>query len=225
MAPHGRQAQERSQPLGHGLPIAGETTYATGCPRYVSCTISYTVTGILPGYAGSFYWFTLPHLILLPLAAAAVAIHAKYRQRRQLLLTAGIALCAALVLGQTLPPAVPSRPGHGIKYLATQLEAWAFVLHGKTYSAMLSRAQVTASPEWTPSAPLPMSPAQAEEIARAELRKLVSDDSTWDVEEFGLRRFRGEAQGKWIYVTPHYRHFRTVRIRVSYSEHAVRWVS
>jgi hypothetical protein len=45
-----------------------------------------------------------------------------------------------------------------------------------------------------------MSPAQAEEIARVELRKLVSDDSKWVVEEFWLRRFRGEAQGKWIYV-------------------------
>jgi hypothetical protein len=121
-------------------------------------------------------------------------------QKRQLLLTGGFALCAALVLGQTLPPAVPSRPGHGIKYLAPEVEAWGFVLHGKTYSAMLSRAQVSASPEWTPSAPLPMTPVKAEEIARVELRKLVSDDSTWVVEEFGLRRFRGEAQGKWIYV-------------------------
>lgn len=45
--------------------------------------MAYTITGILPvpGYAGSFYWFTLPHLVLLPLATAAVAIHAKYRTR------------------------------------------------------------------------------------------------------------------------------------------------
>jgi fructose-1,6-bisphosphatase/inositol monophosphatase family enzyme len=45
-----------------------------------------------------------------------------------------------------------------------------------------------------------LTPAKAEEIARDELRKLVRDDSTWVVEEFMLRRFRGEAQGKWIYV-------------------------
>ena len=30
----------------------------------------------LPGYSGRFYWFTLPHLILAPLAAASVVIHA-----------------------------------------------------------------------------------------------------------------------------------------------------
>jgi hypothetical protein len=33
---------------------------------------AYEITGILPGYAGSFYWFTIPHLVLLPLSLAAV---------------------------------------------------------------------------------------------------------------------------------------------------------
>ena len=120
-------------------------------------------------------------------------------QKQQLLLTGGVALCAALVLGQTLPPDLPSRPSR-ITTLAPQQEAWSFVLQGKEYTAMLSRAQVSASPEWTPSASLPLTPAQAEAIARGELRKLARDDSTWVVEDFMLRRFRGEAPGKWIYV-------------------------
>jgi hypothetical protein len=122
-----------------------------------------------------------------------------YMRKHQLLLTGGVALCAALVLGQTLPATLPSRPS-GFTALAPQLEAWSFVLQGKGYGATLSRAQVSASPEWSPSALLPLTPAKAEAIARGELRKLVSDDSTWVVEEFMLRRFRGEAQGKWIYV-------------------------
>lgn len=40
-----------------------------------------TVTGILPGYAGSFYWFTIPHLVLLPLSAAVVVLDAIRRER------------------------------------------------------------------------------------------------------------------------------------------------
>lgn len=43
--------------------------------------IACTVTGILPGYAGSFYWFTLPHLVMAPLAIAVIAVHAKLRTR------------------------------------------------------------------------------------------------------------------------------------------------
>ena len=120
-------------------------------------------------------------------------------QKHQLLVTGGVALCAALALGQTLPPTLPSRPS-GFTALAPQLEVWSFDLQGKGYSATLSRAQVSASPEWTPSALLPLTPAKAEQIARSELRKLISDDSTWVVEEFMLRRFRGAARGRWIYV-------------------------
>ena len=116
----------------------------------------------------------------------------------QLVVTMAVALLTAPVFGQRLPASLPSR--QFASTLAPQLEAWSFVLHGKTYSAMLSRAHMSGSPEWTPSNSLPMSPAKAEEIARVELRKLVSDDSTWVVEEFGLRRFRGEAQAKWLYV-------------------------
>jgi hypothetical protein len=43
--------------------------------------MAYSITGILPGYAGSFYWFTIPHLVLLPLSAAVVALDALRRKR------------------------------------------------------------------------------------------------------------------------------------------------
>lgn len=42
--------------------------------------LAYSVAGILPGYAGSFYWFTIPHLAVLLLSVAAVAIDAMRRK-------------------------------------------------------------------------------------------------------------------------------------------------
>lgn len=46
--------------------------------------MAYTITGVLPGYAGSFYWFTIPHLVLLPTAAVMVVLDAVRRQRATL---------------------------------------------------------------------------------------------------------------------------------------------
>jgi hypothetical protein len=43
--------------------------------------MAYSLTGILPGYAGSYYWFTIPHLLLLPLSTAMVALDALLRKR------------------------------------------------------------------------------------------------------------------------------------------------
>ena len=57
--------------------------------------MAYTVTGILPGYAGSFYWFTIPHLILLPLSAAVVALDA-VRHRRATFIAALVCLSCLL---------------------------------------------------------------------------------------------------------------------------------
>jgi hypothetical protein len=41
---------------------------------------------------------------------------------------------------------------------------------------------------------------KAEELARAELRKLVSDDSAWEVSEFNLRCLKDQTEPKWYYV-------------------------
>ena len=43
--------------------------------------MAYTITGIFPGYAGSFYWFTVPHLALLPLSVVMVALDAVRRSK------------------------------------------------------------------------------------------------------------------------------------------------
>jgi len=40
----------------------------------VQTWLACTVTGILPGYAGSFYRFTVPHLLILPVCAAAFLV-------------------------------------------------------------------------------------------------------------------------------------------------------
>jgi len=43
---------------------------------------------------------------------------------------------------------------------------------------------------WEPSTPLPISLEKAEEIARKELIKLVSDEVRWQFAEFSIGRFR-----------------------------------
>ena len=48
---------------------------------FVHSWMAYTVTGILPGYAGTFYWFTIPHLVLLPLSAVMLVLDAMRRKR------------------------------------------------------------------------------------------------------------------------------------------------
>jgi len=72
-----------------------------------------TLTGILPGYAGSFYAFTLPHLVLVLTTAAGVAIHA-LRRTRAAFLFAVIGLTCLLptwLLAAVLWPGGDDGPG------------------------------------------------------------------------------------------------------------------
>jgi len=119
-------------------------------------------------------------------------------RKRQLLLIGGVAFFGALIFAQTLPSTLPSvkrplgpRPGGG--------EARLFHLNGKKFVAKMTQEEVISGPEWTPPAPLPLGLAQAEEIARRELRKLVANESTWEVTEFDLRRLRHQGNPKWHY--------------------------
>ena len=57
--------------------------------------LAYTVTGLFPGYAGSFYWFTVPHLIVLPLSAGLVVAGA-VRQRRGTWTASFLSVCGIL---------------------------------------------------------------------------------------------------------------------------------
>jgi hypothetical protein len=78
--------------------------------------------------------------------------------------------------------------------------SWQFWVNGKQYAAKLSRDEIISAPDWSPSSSLPFTLAKAEQIARAELRKLVSNDSTWEVTEVSLQRLREEVQPKWYYL-------------------------
>ena len=49
--------------------------------------IAYEVTGILPGYAGACYWFTIPHLVLVPVSAAVVVLDVVKRKKGTLITT------------------------------------------------------------------------------------------------------------------------------------------
>jgi hypothetical protein len=46
-----------------------------------------------------------------------------------------------------------------------------------------------AGPQWDMSSPLAMTPANAEENARKELRKLGVDDWGWRATDFGISRY------------------------------------
>ena len=58
--------------------------------------LAFSITGIVGGYAGSFYWFTIPHLLLVPLSAVMVALHAILRKEGTL--TASFLCLSCLLL-------------------------------------------------------------------------------------------------------------------------------
>jgi hypothetical protein len=112
-----------------------------------------------------------------------------------------LALTGALALSQSLPSTLPSRnrqyymaaaPLHG--------HAWLFHIGAKHYRAKITHDEVTAGPDWKPSMPLPLSFSKAEEIARAELKKLVGDTASWEVTDLQLKRIPNEDQPRWFYV-------------------------
>jgi hypothetical protein len=59
-----------------------------------------------------------------------------------------------------------------------------FQLDGQRYLARIAREAVLAGPAWDTFKPLPLSFAGVEEVARIELRKLVTDERTWRVKSF-----------------------------------------
>lgn len=74
-----------------------------------------------------------------------------------------------------------------------------FELNHVKYGATISQTAVALGPEWKPSKPLPIDLAKVESIARKELRKLVSDDSKWEVTEFYLQSFYGPLAKGWYF--------------------------
>jgi hypothetical protein len=119
----------------------------------------------------------------------------------QLLLTGLIALAATLMFSQTLPSTFPSMPpkyAGGPEFPPPQ--TWYFQLGGKHYSTRITRRFIDAGPDWSPSLPLPLSMTKAEEIARAQLRKLGTDDLGWEVTDLSLKRLSPDYRLKWFYM-------------------------
>ena len=92
------------------------------------------------------------------------------------MITAVLLVLSGTILSQTLPSALPSksRPGY-VAARATTAHARLFHIAGENYRATMTHDLMQAGPDWTPSMPLPLSFGKAEEIARAELKKLVPD--------------------------------------------------
>jgi hypothetical protein len=110
-----------------------------------------------------------------------------------------LALTGALAISQDLPSALPSRNRQYYGGLPTQPQAHAWLFHivGKHYRAKITHDEVRAGPDWKPSMPLPLSFSKAEEIARAELNKLVGDSPSWEVTGLQLKRIPNEDEPIW----------------------------
>lgn len=111
-----------------------------------------------------------------------------------------LALTGAVALSQSLPSTLPSRNRQYYIAAPPKGYAWHFQIGGKHYRAKISHDEIKAGPDWKPSMPLPLSFAKAEEIARAELKKLVGDTASWEVTDLQLKRIPNEDQPAWFYV-------------------------
>ena len=78
--------------------------------------------------------------------------------------------------------------------------SWIFDVNGNKYESRISREEIAAGPACSLAEPLPLSLAKAEGLAREQLRKLVRDDSLWEVTELSLRRLGEDTDSKWYYV-------------------------
>jgi hypothetical protein len=110
-----------------------------------------------------------------------------------------LALTGALANSQDLPSTLPSRNRQYYMGLPPQpqAQAWLFHIAGKHYRAKITHDEVRAGPDWKPSMALPLSFSKAEEIARAELNKLVGDSPSWEVTDLQLKRIANEDQPIW----------------------------
>jgi hypothetical protein len=111
-----------------------------------------------------------------------------------------LALTGTFTLSQSLPSTLPSRSREYYVAAPPPAHAWLFQIGGKHYRATITHDEVKAGPDWKPSMPLPLSFEKAEEIARAELKKLVGGTASWEVTDLQLKRNPGEDQSRWFYV-------------------------
>src|ERR1051325_586001 len=115
--------------------------------------------------------------------------------KHKLLFLTGLGLCclwATFLFAQTLPSTFPSRQKGGILSVdrhQSEIVTRTFHLQGKEYLSLMNWQEAESIRRWEPSLPLPISLEKAEEIARKELSKLVSDEIRWQFSEFSIGRF------------------------------------
>jgi len=113
-------------------------------------------------------------------------------RKHKLSVLGGAGLCATFVFAQTLPTTLPSRQEGGIRSVdrsQSEVVERIFYLRGMEYRSLMSWQEAESVRWWEPSTPLPISLERAEEIARNELVKLVSDEVRWQFAEFSIGRF------------------------------------
>lgn len=94
------------------------------------------------------------------------------------------------------------RPG-ALTNLPPKLPAYTFAVRAPFDDVNLwsgiATETVTAAPPWAVSAPLPLSFVDAEQLARAELRRFVQDEPQWALHEISLQRL-WNSPAHWFYV-------------------------
>lgn len=110
-----------------------------------------------------------------------------------------LALTGAPAFSQSLPSTLPSRNREYYAGVPAQPQghSWLFHIAGKYYRAKITHDEVRLGPDWKPSMPLPLSFSKAEQLARAELNKLVADSASWEVTDLQLKRIPDEDQPIW----------------------------
>ena len=120
----------------------------------------------------------------------------------QFLVAGSVVCCAALVLGQTLPSALPPRALPKIGFRSTHVypyELRAFKFDGQEYRVSLPHRDIFSGPPWNPGLPPPLTFAKVEEIARQEFRKLGAEDEALQLTGFQLQRLLDTAETGWYY--------------------------
>ena len=109
---------------------------------------------------------------------------------------------AVLAIAQTPPPTLPPRSlpkiGMGPRVgKRPAIERRTFFVGGKQFRSILNGPGPSSDAGWTSASPLPIGLAKAEEIARAQLRTFVTDESAWQVSDFHIGRFAD--QPNWYF--------------------------
>lgn len=121
-------------------------------------------------------------------------------------LLTGLALFAAFAFcaDEISPPTLPAKPTKGYAPWMQSggmngLETRVSRVGTKDYISVITHRDIALSPEWKPSSDLPTNLGKIEEIARAELQKLVADPDCWETSSIQLNRVAQSTESKWYY--------------------------